>query len=796
MNVINPLDRKFLCQHRNGANFTVNPTTDFVPYLQGDLPEKLKFIAEVEVYTITEASSTEQITAITAGLQIKLTHPFENWATGGYVVGNAIRVEVGGNFVTGTVDSIVGLDMYITAAAFFATLLTTDGDASPAYVIKVTTVPTGLIFKYGIIPNTANAPSFVSPLTGEDQVYSANGITGVLTDLNYNASVQSNLGAVQAKFDGSSGMGNYIHKFTIEHVFQTPHFIEAWLTNYQNSTIPSDFQGTNTYKYLVEYNFVSNINNPNDGKIFLDDFQQGSLGFLGQNFNTGVSDYSVESIVYDDGLFIIPNIDVDITTNVTIRLKRASGAFANGERVYIYHSKEPTQAEYSNDPNTFVENFVFDSITNTEGAGAIASGIFTNFSLIKDGGDPSIIIVTFSITYAAEQKDNFLDNGDLYFIGAGVEDGPMVTAVTSDRVVVIADSNSYTKSEDITGLITANQIDFLQSGDEGAIATPTSNVDGWNNNIYKLNGEFWLSKFSNAIVSLKTFELQLVARKGTSSEFFVISSYVFPIPVNPPGVQQIGGSSYQMFNVDIQRELGSLPLNDTLRRVLFLANVVPVIDNDPQLFKWELGYEISWRELEENIGIQPVAPEFYDALEPFDNFNDRTSNYSGENGYEIYFFAITDVDLLGVKGLASTRYAMASDLCIIRELDEVATPGYVGATEILDEDDNPTDLIDLSKYHTAKVTIDLPGAIPSESVYAFEIVLENSAQTGQDYRLHSNKDWSNPDNALEPLPGQAFVKVTEVPGVPNKLIGECRIKKDFLDDPSINVYGHLTARDT
>lgn len=797
MNVINPLDRKFLCQHRNGEDFTTNPTTDFVPYFQADLPEKLKFVAEVEVYTITEASSTEQIQAETVGAQVKLSHPFEDWSTGGYVVGNSIRVEVGTNFVTATVDNIVGLDMYITpGAAFFTTLGTTDGDARPDYVVKVTTIPTALIFKYGIVQNGA-AANFLSPLTSEDQVYSANGIGATFTTLNYNASIQSNLGTVQAKYDSSSGTGNYIHKFTIEHTFQTPHFIAAWLTNYQNSTIPSTFQGTNSYRYLVEYNFLTNINNPNDGKIFLDDFQQGSLGFLNQNFNTGSADYTLDSIVYDDGLLTIPDIDVDITTNVTIRIKRNSTNFEDGERAYIYHSKLPQQNEYANEDNSFTDNFVFDSISNTDGAAAVAGGIFSNVTVAKDGGDPTILIVSFSVTYNATQKQDFLADGNNYFLGVGVEDNTIVPASNSDRVVVIADVNTYTKSADVPGLITSNQIDFYQSGDDVALATPTSNVDGWNNNIYRIIGQFLLKKDSGITTKIKSFELQQVARKGLSNEFFVISSYVFQLPGGNFDIQQSGGSSYQPFNLDTERELGSLPSGDPLRRVFFESNIPVALHQDQQI-DWQLGWEISWRELEQNIGIQPVAPEFYDAAEPFNNFNDRTSNYSGVNSYEIYFFAIVDVEYSGPLLKAPktvTRYAMASDLCTIRDFDEVATAGYVGSTRILNEDDLEVNEIDLSQYHTVEVTIELPGGFPGEGTYAFEIVLENSAQTGLDYRLHSAKDWSGPDNALEPLPGFNFVKVTEVPGVPNKIIGECRIKKNFLDDPAINIYGHLTRKE-
>ena len=145
MNIITPIDRKFLCQHRNEDDFNTDPTTDFVSYVQGQVIEKLKLIAKYEVSTVTEASVGEEINAVTdSGTIVKLTHPFSDWGgynNEGFVVGNTVYVEANGNNTTGTVTSIVGTCIYIDAATFFGDLGITDGDWRDDIIVRSAQAP-------------------------------------------------------------------------------------------------------------------------------------------------------------------------------------------------------------------------------------------------------------------------------------------------------------------------------------------------------------------------------------------------------------------------------------------------------------------------------------------------------------------------------------------------------------------------------------------------------------------------------------------------------------------------------
>ncbi len=112
MNLVTPLDRKFLCQHRNGDDFLTLPVTDFVPYMQGAIVEKLKLIAEYDVSTIVFSDAEVQISATDEGAQIRIHHPFLDWSNEGLVVGDTIRVEANGLFVNETTKNIENICRY------------------------------------------------------------------------------------------------------------------------------------------------------------------------------------------------------------------------------------------------------------------------------------------------------------------------------------------------------------------------------------------------------------------------------------------------------------------------------------------------------------------------------------------------------------------------------------------------------------------------------------------------------------------------------------------------------------
>ncbi len=789
MNEIVITDRKFLCQHRNGADFLTNPTTDFVTYLQGNAIEKLKLIQTVEVGTIVSATSLNQITAETVGSQIRVTHPFNTWANEGFVVGNTVRIEEinSGNFTNETVEILNGGFMFLSDTSFFSTLGTTDGDALSTYIFKVTTVPTSLIYDYGFSPNGSINQNFNSQLTGEIQSYAANGVSGSFSSLPYLGTSQSDLADIQAKFDGT-GADLYTHTFTIEIEFQMVHYIAAWLINYNNKTLPPEFQGPNSIRYISKMNFGVNINNPNDGKVFIDDFQGGSVGLFNQNFNAGSTNYTLDEITYLAAGFDSNSIDSDVLTAVEIKIKKNNGSWAAGETVYLYHSKLPSELEYAQSGGTFEENFVFKGVRTTEGAAQITDGFIQDYEANIDGGDPTILVINFETSYSAAELLK-IANGTPYFLGVGVSDSGGFSATDSDRTIVHCDSNKWIRTSDISGLVTANQIDFYNSTQDPALDTPSSNINSWINSIHFMRGEFKLQKDPsdgegiNTNARLKNLKIQLVALLDFTGTFFTIQEYNFAVP---SGAQiNVDGTMFQGVGQNDQNTLGVPPADQFNRAIL--TSEVPGSYQATQQWNWEVGMEISWRQWVELFSVQDVAPEFYNTAQPFNNFNTRASNYDGINNYNIHVFASAEVEYNGVL----TVYHMKSDPCDIADFDVDVVPGWTATTKLYDENNDETDDIYLGQDIRIEVTMDNPGIALPLATTGGQIVCEISNSQGRDYRLHTSKNWDEQDNFLKPLVGETNVKMTQLLA-PNKIVLECLLKKEKIQPGvSLNFYGHL-----
>jgi hypothetical protein len=795
MNVINPTSREFLCQHINGSTFAAD-LTNVTSYYQINSIEKSKLIEIVEVSTISEASITEQFTALTSGTTVKMTHPFNTWNAEGFVVGATIRVEANGNSTNGTITSIVGTDMYFTDATFIADLSVTDGNARADYVVKSTTVPTTLIWKYGVIPNDQANPTYVSPLTGNPLVYAGGGITGALTDIPFTGAIRDDMGTVECKYNGASGTGNYIFEFEIEHTFQNFFYLADWFANYQANTVPPEYLGVNSFKYVCEMTFGTNINNTNETKTFADAYQIGSTGLNDQNFNAGEVNYTLESIAYADGATTLTKINADVSTDVTIQIKKNNGNWTAGERAYLYHSKLPSNSEYTaaaDSVTTFEELFVFKSHSNTDGAGASTNGFIVNLLVAIDGVDPTLLNITFTLTYAADQLAR-ITQGDNYFLGVGVEDSPSTTAITSDRVIVWCDQLTWDKSADITGLITVPQMNFYNATEDLAIATPTSNANTWINTIHLLTGNFRLTKFPDSddgiLVSL---DIKEMAYYVAESKQFTIQSFSFPIggQKTGPALIDVGGTGYQPVNYNTTRVLGNIPSTDNRSKVQ-INSIIPAVYQNYQVFSWQLGWVFGWREWVANQNVEDVAPEFYDSTADNNNFNERTSNYSGINNYDIYMFATAVVRRNNVL----TIYNLISDKCSISDFDydKVTTGWALQSFKIYDENNEETDNLFTGQDMKIVVIIDNPGALLNLANTGGEIVCEVSGSNGVHSRLHTVRDWETDANLLKPQVGSTHCDISQVAGAPNEVHLTCLIKGEKLNEANdYNFYGHLDS---
>lgn len=785
MRKIEITDRKFLTQYLNGATFATNPTTVYSKYPMYNIGEKARVVMNVLVSVITEADSTIQIKAETDGSYIKMTHPINSWDYEGFVVGVTVRIEAKGNNISESVIRIQGREMWISDTSFFSTLGTTDGDKRDDYVLKVTTRPTNMTFKFGIVPNDQLNNTYNSLITGEEQAYSVSGLALITTrTANYLGSTQSDLNSSLTVYSyAATGTGSYIFPFDITHTFEWPGYIEEYQTALKEGSVPDQFKGFNSYRYVTAYNFNNNKRNPNALPFVVDDFMKGSIGSFDQNFNGGKVDYTLNSYTIQVGGNDVDSIDVDNTNSITLQIQRDGANFSSGVKAYAYHAKLATKDEY-NEANTYSENFVLDSHFETDGGGTTSSNIIQSLNVAINAIDTTKLDITFNLVYGSAEKA-FIENGDYYLLGISVADSSLATE-ESDRVTVWIDCNQFVKSSDQSGLITSNQINMFNSAQDPAIATPYTSAQTNVGGLYKISGTFNLAKSADSSDALlNNFAVGILAYNSTTGDYFWLSKTVFSLgdTLSPDVLVNVDGTDYQAINFEGTNSLG-VPDDHDFNK-LILQSTVPGAYSATQAWDFECAVEFSWRDW---IYNPDVAKVFYSRdRATFNNLNFNASNYSNISGYTIYVAASMTL----TSGGFDTDYFLLSDACDVVEFgDDTFASGWTGAIEYFDENGNQMENgLWMGGDVKCVVTFDNPGALITIADYVGEVMTEPSGGSSRAWRLHSSQDYRDPENPLKPIDGQDYLYFYQTAGTPNTLTLEFMIKNEYIVyGRPINIY--------
>lgn len=794
MNSVVVTDRRFLNEYRNGSTFATSPTIDYVPYLQANIFENVKLFASYDVSTTFELIARDTfVTVETYGSNIRLFHPYATWDdTEGVSVGDTLLITCNSSTTTQTVVSIAGNQMFITSTDFYADLGISSGDERTDFSFVVTNAPNGLIFKFGLVPNSQTSNTYNSLLDSQQQVYSVNSKTSspTYTELNYLSSESSNLGSVEYTYDGVAADG-YTHQFTIAHTFRIPYFIDSWLANVLDSTIPDLFSGTESLRYVSNLNFCNNILDPNNGKKFTDSFQLGSVGFIGQNFNAGVGVYSLTDSTLQIDSVDVDEVDVAATNVFTASIQRGTGNFSSGEKVILYHARLANSSEYSDNSDSLDENFTFDSLAVDEGASAANGTIIKNFTATINGGDASIIDLEFELEYPAGDQIDFTA-GDNIVLCASIGEIALDPELDNRQLIEIY-AGAVAKDQEDTSIITNFDLSIWETGAPG---TTFQAVDSWVNRAFECSFNFDIQKDADSDFGrLNSLTYKLVCFNPTTLDFGVLDTYVFPLGTIP--TYTVDGTSYQAKDIDTERFL-SVPSGDSLREVQLNMEVVSGSYQATQEITGKFGFIVPWQEWIENGSI---PTEFYDAAlaDEFFNLNFRSSNYSDVNGYFITVLLIANVSYQQTSG-AKVGPVSTYDIALRSNTGEIAdfdvdpnAVTWTQTTKVYNEDGDELDNILTTELNLIEIEMSSPIAsgLSPQGIIG-EIIFEPTGNTGRHFRLSSYIDYSEAINPLEPLTGETGVKVTV--GASSVTL-ECNLNGALLDTlTNYNIYGHLRPR--
>lgn len=792
MNHITINTRGWNNQLLNGDDFSLNPS-EFATFFKALVWEKVKMETSITIKTNVLANSTTEILFETDTVDATWTHPYLNWSTGGFKVGDTIRVVKGALTDDATIESISGNVMVTDDPGFTASLVIVDGTAYDDLEFRNTTVPTSLVYKFGLVPNVADplAP-IISPnpygswLDGQVQSYKASGIAASPTALTGtmmpNAEITETLTCEYV-----STTDSWIFTFNIIHIFRVIGYKEDYIVNLENSTSPASFVTPNSYRYISHMTFGTDANDPNEFRIFTDQLLNGATGWLDNNFTSGLGNYELETLAYEVLTVAEDEIEATETTTVTGQIKKISGNWVAGDRVVLYVTKLPTASEYSGNLNDWDENFVFDTLTTTEGAASADSDIIQNL-VVSINADTTLLDFEYDLVYDATQQ-GFVTEGDAYMMAMQVGQDSDAWE-TSDRKIVVLDVNTFAKNQDISGLVSNNSFSLYSSEKTAGVGASTTDISSWNNRLHQAVVRFDLTKFNPAaILSTQNVQIvgmkgQLISRNATTGDEFVITGSEFEFPLGPNTQVVVAGTAYQAKNLSGYRDFNINPTAEQNKWTV--VSTIPAIFDSTQTWVVRWPFVVPWRE---NQPSPTVDTSFYDSTEPNNNLNCKTSNYSAVGDWDIWVRLLVSVSYNKII----TEYAIDSTECQVRDFDEdPPVDNWTANTKLYDENDVEVDYFIEDQDIRIETTFSMAtaGALVYANLVA-EHTIEEYNSTGDNCRLHSEVDWSYDQNLLKPISGETYVKITQ--DVPNNLIiVESLVDKNNVDPAkSYNIITHL-----
>lgn len=662
-------NQKFYNEFKNDVGFVSN-LADFTTNQTGSVMENVKVIQEVDISWLSMSSSSDKFDTDATALTLRRTGS-GNFIIDGFSVGDIFDLleDFDNTQIFRFQGQIVSIsDTLIVFTVISGTpLTTTTGYANAG--IRALTPLTASIYKFGLLENQESF-SIASKVSGNDQGFYGSNIGfdtgGGVRDTNFVTLVR--LGQYEDWRTGSmkirfvSNPSTYVQRFEIEHEFTiVPYYVDGELTNLQNNIIPNLLDGLNSLKYSFSPGFRTVLSNPNTEKKIIVDDNLGSVAWYGESFNGFQNDYQVNSIAYEeqattnsaDGLL------VGSKTKVTVVVQNNIGNFSAGERAGVYVSYLPSQTEYTNTVLTDLkENFLYDNAINNGGIGSVSGQDFiSNFEITNIV--TNTMTLTFEVDYSTAQKIRLagLNSAGSIFFVIGVQLGDVtLPSGNSNRVVILADVEEYDASADIPDLWSFTKFDIYTHEKQIGVDTGTTDVTAWNEDGIVVDYTMRLDLNKDAV--LNSMDFLLVAYDPITKMTFELNKYSFNMfpPTVSSGIQQLILNATRGYILNTGDQF-----NDVILSVG--ANAAGLQDYDGRI-----GQKFSWQDWIENLNVDTV---FFDSSKPHNNLNDKTSDYSLLNGYEIrfaFFGNLFGTSTLGTQGL--TDYLVLSPTLTVYNYEE------------------------------------------------------------------------------------------------------------------------------
>jgi len=573
--------------------------------------------------TVTSQITTGEEFDFTTALQC--TRLLGDFIADGFAVGDTFKYyNSGGSYVfTGSVTNVTNnVLQYSVSSGTAPTTVVTAVNSKFRY----NGTPAALFFKFGL-PYNSEGESFVQRLTGIEQAYICT-LASVGTYA-HALPTDPNFETGSLRMRATTPTDEFTTHYELEHIFVMPGFADEYEGNLLLNSTPSGFIGSNACRYIPYIEFRANTGQNNNNKTFTDNLLGGGARWYNQNVNYLPVVYSLASISYVSDT-TVTGIEPKKSTHVTATFSCSSAIISANTLLFISHqiAKSPTFTSVSQGTNERIAYDYFGGDLGDTGDGPN--------SIIKNVASTVLSTTSFTVEFDIEDIDtSLIVPTDYFLLSFGFGEEAQNYTVT-DKTTLYA-YGQYVINSDVDGLVDFTSMrlyDYAQPYATNS-ATPGVNdsVKVWDQDEMQLEFDFNINLAgTTADPTLTSISFELIAFNTVTGESFIFpnSVYSFPLTIVP----KLEGGLYLVdYASCTDRRLYNELINSDFKRCSIVTSYNSFLDPTIASYSGFVGFKVDWQTWLQNANVDTV---FYDANQPFNNLNNKVSNYSELSDYRIH----------------------------------------------------------------------------------------------------------------------------------------------------------------
>tara|TARA_B100001287_G_C22686610_1_gene534245 strand:+ start:21931 stop:24489 length:2559 start_codon:yes stop_codon:yes gene_type:complete len=505
------------------------------------------------------------------------------------------------------------------------------------------------IINWNFIENSAS-PNYINPIDGSINSYYVEGLdnggyqkafpfTNGNNETWIDVSASTNFNSQFPIRVRNNGLDDaYWQEIVVEHYATIlPFYLQGFDNNILNNTLPTNFfENDKSVKYIIKLDARTSVGNANNSKVVENLDTLGDVGFFNEGFNGLPNYFTTSNLVYNNGAN--DSLVKNGTNSISFTLENDTFQISNDARNKLTFFVAKNIGQLS--PNTqMAKQYLLSRFYRGENASTRNGALcISNYQFTQNTANNYTITADINFT---QQQSQLIPDDAYYCIAISCIDNS-----GSAHSNVIVDFAQFDKTTDVSGLVElvndkvlgrklflTNSVINPQNESETYEAFNGMIEDSYNIR-FKIATKQTTS--ADAIVGsrIQDANFQIIARNVASGDEFVTQNYAFDLAssIEVPSTGNNPNSTEQNINLINTRGF-KYDSNDILNEVRFQYLDTAKDGFYKSNYFISVGFKLGWQEWVQNNLVSNI---FYDTNKPNNNQNERISNYSEEQGFELF----------------------------------------------------------------------------------------------------------------------------------------------------------------